>query len=133
MGRCELRQPDGEEEVEAKSLGGVGGGATTGVTRQPAGKKRGKREGRHTRGKRRGGVSGQEAAERREDERRRQHDVRCCDNQVILLFYTKPRVIALNQPLLKRLPASDWADPQIPRCGRGKCTTMVVMFVDEFC
>jgi len=54
VGRCELRQPDGEEEVEAKSLGGVGGGATTGVTRQPAGKKRGKREGRHTRGIREG-------------------------------------------------------------------------------
>jgi len=38
VGSCELRQPDGEEEVEAKLRGGVGGGATTGATRQPAGK-----------------------------------------------------------------------------------------------
>jgi hypothetical protein len=38
VGRCELRQPDGEEEVEAKSRGGVGEGATTGATRQPPGK-----------------------------------------------------------------------------------------------
>ena len=36
VGRCELRQPDGEEVVEAKSRGGVGGSATTGATRQPA-------------------------------------------------------------------------------------------------
>ena len=38
VGCCELRQPDGEEEVKAKLLGGVGGGATTGATRKPAGK-----------------------------------------------------------------------------------------------
>ena len=38
VGRCELQQPDGEEEVEAKSRGGVGGGATTRAMRQPAGK-----------------------------------------------------------------------------------------------
>jgi hypothetical protein len=36
--RCKLQQPDGEEEVEAKSRGGVGGSTTTGATRQPAGK-----------------------------------------------------------------------------------------------
>ena len=38
VGRCELRQPAGKEEVEAKSRGGVSGGATTGATQQPAGK-----------------------------------------------------------------------------------------------
>ena len=35
-GHCELRQPDGEEEVEAKSRGGVGGVTTTEAMRQPA-------------------------------------------------------------------------------------------------
>jgi len=30
----------------------------------------------------RGGISGQEAAEHREDERGRWHDVSCCDNQL---------------------------------------------------
>ena len=35
---CELGQPDGKAEVEAKLQGGVGGGTTTGVTQQPAGK-----------------------------------------------------------------------------------------------
>ena len=34
---------------------------------------------------------------------------------VILLFYTKPSVSAFNQLLPMKLPASDWADPQIPR------------------
>jgi hypothetical protein len=38
VGRWELQQPDGKEEVEAKSRGGVGGGAITGATRQLAGK-----------------------------------------------------------------------------------------------
>jgi hypothetical protein len=54
VGRCELRQPDGEEEVEAKLRGGVGrrhdnkGDGTT------SWQTRGKQEGRHTRGKREG-------------------------------------------------------------------------------
>jgi hypothetical protein len=70
VGRCELQQPDGKEEVEAKSRGGVGGGATTGATRQPAGKQEAngmggiqdKREGRRqwTRGG--GAPRGREAA-----------------------------------------------------------------------
>ena len=38
VGPCKLRQPDGEDEVKAKLRGGGGGGATTGATRQPAGK-----------------------------------------------------------------------------------------------
>jgi hypothetical protein len=38
VGHCELRQPAGKEEVEAKSRGGVSGCATTGAMRQPAGK-----------------------------------------------------------------------------------------------
>ena len=38
VGRCKLRQPDGEEEVEAQSRGGGGSGVTTGVMQQPAGK-----------------------------------------------------------------------------------------------
>jgi len=58
-----LRQPDGEEEVEAKLQGGVGGGTTTGVMRNQLANKR-------------------EAAEHREDERGRWHDVSCCDNQL---------------------------------------------------
>ena len=36
--RCKLQHPDGKEEVEAKSRGGVGGSTTTGAMRQPAGK-----------------------------------------------------------------------------------------------
>ncbi len=48
-----MQQPDGKEEVKAKSRGGGDGGATTGAMRQPAGKTRGK-QGRHTRGKREG-------------------------------------------------------------------------------
>ena len=51
VGCCELRQPAGQEEVEAKLQGGVSDEATTGATRQPAGKQeveerlsRGKRE-----------------------------------------------------------------------------------------
>ena len=81
MGHCELLQLDGEEEVEAKSQGGVGGGMTTGATRQPAGKQEANRRGGIQEARGRGGISGQEAAERREDERRRRHDVRRCDNQ----------------------------------------------------
>jgi hypothetical protein len=38
VGCCELRQPAGQEEVEAKLQGGFSDGATTGATRQPAGK-----------------------------------------------------------------------------------------------
>ncbi len=55
---CELQQPDGEEEVQAKSQGGVVGGATTGATQQPAGKQGGV-SGQEANGS--GGVSGQEA------------------------------------------------------------------------
>jgi hypothetical protein len=32
----------------------------------------------------------------------------------------KPSVSTLGQPLRKRLPASDWEDPHILRCSRGK-------------
>ncbi len=39
---------------------------------------------------------------------------------VILSFNTKPSLSALGQPLWKRLPASDQADPWIPRHRRGK-------------
>ena len=39
---------------------------------------------------------------------------------VILTIYIKPSVSALGQPFWKRLPASDRADPQIPRGSRGK-------------
>jgi len=39
---------------------------------------------------------------------------------VILTIYYKSSVSALGQPLRKRLPASDWADPQILRRSRGK-------------
>jgi hypothetical protein len=39
---------------------------------------------------------------------------------VILAIYVKPSVSALGQPLPKRLPASDQADPQISRRIRGK-------------
>jgi len=76
-----LRQLDGEEEVEAKSQGGVGGGMTTGATRQPAGKQEANRRGGIQEAKGRGGIRGQEAAEHREDKRGRRHDVRRCDNQ----------------------------------------------------
>jgi len=61
--------------------GGVSGGATTGATRQPAGKKEAKGRGGMQEAKGSGGISGQEAAERREDERRQRHGVRHCDNQ----------------------------------------------------
>ncbi len=81
MGHCELRQPDGEEEVEAKSRGGVGGSATTGAMQQPAGKQEADGRGGIQEANVRGGVSGQEAAERREDKRWRRHDVRRCNNQ----------------------------------------------------
>ncbi len=37
-----------------------------------------------------------------------------------LLIPIKPRISALGQPLLKRLPASDRADPSIPCHRRGK-------------
>jgi len=46
-----------------KSQGGVGGSATTGATRQPAGKKEVNGRGGIQEAKERGGVSGQEAAE----------------------------------------------------------------------
>jgi hypothetical protein len=46
VGHCELRQPDGKEEVKAKSRGEVGGGKTTGATRQPAGKQEANMKGR---------------------------------------------------------------------------------------
>ena len=74
VGRCELQQPDGKEEVEAKSRGGVGGGATTGATRQLAGKQEANGRGGVQEANGRGGVREQEAAERREDERQRRHD-----------------------------------------------------------
>jgi hypothetical protein len=61
VGSCELRQPDGEDEVEAKSQGGVGGGATTGATQQPAGKQEANGRGGVQEANRRGGVSGREA------------------------------------------------------------------------
>jgi hypothetical protein len=68
VGCCELRQPEGKEEIEAKSRGRVGGGATTGATRQPAGKQeangRGgiqdKREGRRQRTRGGGAPRGRE-------------------------------------------------------------------------
>jgi hypothetical protein len=50
-----------------------GGGATTGVTRQPAGKQEANR---------RGGVRRQEAVDRREDEKRQRCDERHRDNQL---------------------------------------------------
>jgi len=37
-----------------------------------------------------------------------------------LTIYVKSSVTALGQPLWKRLPVSDWADPQILRRSRGK-------------
>ena len=61
VGHCELRQPDGKEEVEAKSRGKVGGGATIGATQQPAGKQEANRRGGIQQANGRGGVSGQEA------------------------------------------------------------------------
>jgi len=61
--------------------GEVGGDGTTGATRQPAGKKEVNGRGGIQVAKGRGGVSEQEAAERREDLRGRWHDVRRCDNQ----------------------------------------------------
>jgi hypothetical protein len=39
---------------------------------------------------------------------------------VILKIYVKPIITALGQPIRKRLPASDRADPQIPHRSRGK-------------
>ena len=59
VGRCELRQPDGKEEVEAKLQGGVGGsgGTTTGATRQPAGKQQANGKGGVQEANGRGGVS----------------------------------------------------------------------------
>ena len=57
VGHYKLRQPDGEEEVQAKSQGRGGDGATTatGVMQQPAGKQGANgRGGRHSRGKREG-------------------------------------------------------------------------------
>ena len=80
VGPCKLQQPDGEEEVEAKSQGRGGGGMTTGAMRQSAGKQEVFRGGVHEANGRRG-VSGQEAAERQEDKRRRRRDVRHRDNQ----------------------------------------------------
>ena len=67
--------------VEAKSRGGVGGGATTGATRQPAGKQEANGRGGVQEANGRGGVSRKEEVECREDERRRRHDVRRRDNQ----------------------------------------------------
>ena len=80
-GHCELRQPDGEEEVEAKSRGGVGGVTTTEAMRQPARKQEANGRGGVQEANERRGVNRQEAAERREDERRRRQDVRRRDNQ----------------------------------------------------
>ena len=59
VGCCELQQPDGEEEVEAKLQGG--GGTTTGVMRQPACKQEANGRGGVQEANRRGGVSGREA------------------------------------------------------------------------
>ena len=82
VGRCcELRQPDGKEEVAAKSQGKGGGGVTTGATRQPAGKQEANRKGGVQLANGRGGVSGQEVTKHQEDERWQQHDVRRRDNQ----------------------------------------------------
>jgi len=78
VGRWELRQPDGEEEVKAKSWGGVGGGVTTGATGQPAGKQEangrggvkeanGKWEGRRQRTRGGGAPRGWEAAAARRE------------------------------------------------------------------
>ena len=81
---CELRQPDGKEEVKAKSRGrgGSGGGATTGAMQQPTGKQEVNGRGGVQEANWRGGVSGQVAAERQEDERRRRCNmVRCHGNQ----------------------------------------------------
>ena len=47
----------------------------------------------------------------------------CTANRTLIhtvTIYAKPRVSALGQPLQKRSPASDWADPQIPRRSIGK-------------
>ena len=74
VGRCELQQLDGEEEVKAKLQGGVGGGATTGAKQQPAGKQEANGRGGLQEANRRGGVSGQEAAECREDKVRRHNN-----------------------------------------------------------
>jgi len=78
---CKLRQPDGKEEVEAKSRGEGDGGVTTGATRQPAGKQEANRRGGVQLANGKGSIIGQEVAEHQEDERRRQHDVRRRDNQ----------------------------------------------------
>ncbi len=42
------------------------------------------------------------------------------NTRVILTIYVKPSVCTLGQPLQKRLPASDRADPQISRRSWGK-------------
>ena len=76
-----MRQPDGEEEVEAKLRGKGGSGTTTEATRQPAGKHEANGRGGVQEANRRGGVSGQEATELQEDERRWRRDVRRRDNQ----------------------------------------------------
>ena len=68
VGHCKLRQSDGKGEV-----GGGSGSMTTGAMQQPAGKQEANG---------RGGVSGQEAVERREDERRRRCNVRRHNNQL---------------------------------------------------
>jgi len=62
-----LQQPDGKEEVEAKSRGRGGGGVTTGVMRQSAGKQEVFGRGGVQEANGRRGVSGQEAAECQED------------------------------------------------------------------
>ena len=36
------------------------------------------------------------------------------------MIHTKPRQHTLTQSLWKRLPTSDWANPEIPRHMRGK-------------
>jgi len=51
------------------------------AAQQPAGEQEANGRGGIQEANRRGGVSGQEAAERQEDEKRRRHDVRHCDNQ----------------------------------------------------
>jgi hypothetical protein len=57
VGHCELRQSDGKEEVKAKSRGEVGGGKTTGATRQPAGNQEANVRGGMQEANGRGGIS----------------------------------------------------------------------------
>ena len=59
VGHCKLRQPDGKEEVMAKSRGRGGGGATTEATRQPAGKQDANGRGGVQEANGRGGISRQ--------------------------------------------------------------------------